>query len=125
MRTLGVQISSYLEGMGWLQVYLLLTILYVAIHYLFVSQTAQLLALYAVFLEVGVSAAVPAALMAYSLSFATNYFAGITPQGSSSNVLFAGSGYLEAREIYIHGGIVTLVNLLIYLLATPWMLGMS
>ncbi len=125
MRTLGVQISGYLQGMGWLEVYLLLSVLYVAIHYLFVSQTAQLLALYAVFLEVGVNAEVPAALMAFGLSFATNYFAAITPQGSSSNVLFAGSGYLEAREIYIQGGIVTLVNLLIYLLATPWMLGMS
>ena len=46
---------------------------YVVLHYLFVSQTAHMLALFAVFLQ---------------LLFATNYFAAITHQGSSANLLF-------------------------------------
>ncbi len=38
-------------------------------------------------------------------------------------VLFAGSGYITSREIYKYGGLVTLVNLLIYLfIGTPWIL---
>ena len=125
MKTLGEQIAFYIGDYNWVTVYIFLTVLYVLIHYLFVSQTAQLLALYAVFLQVAVNAQVPAALMAFMLSFATNYFAIITPQASSSNVLFAGSGYLPSEDIYKQGAIITALNTVIFLLATPWILWSS
>jgi len=125
MKTLGAQLTVYIGDFNWVTVYIFLTVLYVMIHYLFVSQTAQLLALYAVFLQVGVNAQVPAALMAFMLSFATNYFAVITPQASSSNVLYAGSGYLSSKEIYKQGAIITVLNMIIFLLATPWILWSS
>lgn len=125
MKTLGAQIAEQISGYSWVTVYILLTVLYVVIHYLFVSQTAQLLALYAVFLQVAVNAEVPAALMAFMLSFATNYFAVITPQASSSNVLFAGSGFLPSENIYKQGAIITVLNTAIFLLATPWIMWAS
>ena len=125
MKTLGAQIATYISGYNWVTVYILLTVLYVLIHYLFVSQTAHLLALYAVFLQVAVNAEVPAALMAFMLSFATNYFAVMTPQASSSNVLFAGSGFLPSEDIYKQGAIITVLNTAIFLLATPWILWAS
>jgi len=96
---------------------------YVLLHYLFVSQTAHLLALFGVFLDVGVRLGVPAAPLAFLLLFATNFFSAITPQGSSANLLFAGSGYLEQGEMYRLGAIVTTVCLGIYLLlGVPWLL---
>jgi DASS family divalent anion:Na+ symporter len=125
MKTLGAQIATYISDYNWVTVYILLTVLYVLIHYLFVSQTAQLLALYAVFLQVAVNAQVPAALMAFMLSFATNYFAVITPQASSSNILFAGSGFLPTEDIYKQGAIITVLNTVIFLLATPWIIWSS
>ena len=125
MSTLGGQIATYISGYSWVTVYILLTVLYVVIHYLFVSQTAHLLALYAVFLQVAVNAEVPAALMAFMLSFATNYFAVITPQASSSNILFAGSGFLPSEDIYKQGAVITIMNTVIFLLATPWILWSS
>ncbi len=125
MKTLGEQIAIYISGYSWMTVYILLTVLYVVIHYLFVSQTAHLLALYAVFLQVAVNAGVPAALMAFMLSFATNYFAVITPQASSSNILFAGSGFLPTEDIYKQGAVITVLNTVIFLLATPWILWSS
>jgi DASS family divalent anion:Na+ symporter len=125
MKTLGAQIATYISDFNWFTVYILLTVLYVLIHYLFVSQTAQLLALYAVFLQVAVNAEVPAALMAFMLSFATNYFAVMTPQASSSNVLFAGSGFLPSKEIYKQGAVITVLNTIIFLLATPWIIWSS
>ncbi len=125
MKTLGAQIATYISDYNWVTVYILLTVLYVLIHYLFVSQTAQLLALYAVFLQVAVNAQVPAALMAFMLSFATNYFAVMTPQASSSNVLFAGSGFLPSEDIYKQGAIITVLNTAIFLLATPWIIWAS
>jgi hypothetical protein len=49
-------------------------------HYMFVSQTAQILALFDVFLSVGVETGVPAPLMAFALLFDSSYFSTITPQ---------------------------------------------
>ena len=66
---------------------------------------------------------VPAALLAFQLLFATNYFSAITPQASSANLLFVGSGYSTQGELYRLGAITTVVNLLIYLVVgTPWLL---
>ena len=125
MKILGEQLATYIGGFNWVMVYVFLILLYIIIHYLFVSQTAHLLALYAVFLQVAVSAGVPAALMAFMLAFATNLFAAITPQASSSNILFVGSGFLPSREVYKQGAVVTVLNTVIFLLATPWIMWAS
>jgi DASS family divalent anion:Na+ symporter len=82
-----------------------------------------MLALYSVFLGVAMESGVPPMLMALMLLFATNFFSAITPQGSSANVLCAGSGYLNQRDMYRMGGLITLTNLLIFLtIGTPWIL---
>jgi divalent anion:Na+ symporter, DASS family len=100
-----------------------LLVVYVLLHYLFVSQTSHLLALFGVFLGVGVKLGVPAAPLAFRLLFATNYFAAISPQASSANLLFVGSGYLSQRDLYRLGLLHTGLCVLIYLLVgTPWLL---
>ena len=123
MAYLGEGIAGHLTGLSWPVVYVLLVVIYVLIHYLFVSQTAHMLALFGVFLGVGLGAGVPGEMMALMLLFATNFNSVITPQGSSANVLFLSSGYLTTGEVYRHGGVVTLANTLIYLIVgTAWML---
>ncbi len=123
MTAVGEQLSQDLEGLPWPVVYVSIVVLYVLLHYLFVSQTAQMLALYAVFLGVGINAGVPAKLMALMLLFATNFFSAITPQGSSANVLMAGSGYLTMPAMYRRGAVITACNLFIFLaIGTPWIL---
>jgi DASS family divalent anion:Na+ symporter len=88
-----------------------------------VSQTAHLLALFGVFLGVGVRLGVSAAPLAFLLLFATNFFSAITPQASSANLLFAGSGYLSQRELYRLGLITTVFNLAIYIVVgVPWLM---
>ncbi len=115
MSWLGEHISTFVAGYSWQIVYVLIVLAYVFIHYFFVSQTAQMLALFSVFLGVGVNAGVPADLMALMLLFATNFNAMITPQGSSANVIYLGSGYILSNEVYKYGGIITLLNSFIYL----------
>ncbi|WP_373070862.1 DASS family sodium-coupled anion symporter [Sulfurimonas sp.] len=123
MGWVGDNISMFIDGFSWPVVYIGLTLSYVLIHYFFVSQTAQMLALFSVFLGVGIKAGVPAEMMALILLFATNFNAIITPQGSSANVIYVGSGYIEAKEIYKVGGIITLINTLVFLtIGTAWML---
>jgi di/tricarboxylate transporter len=81
------------------------------------------LALFAVFLDVGARAGVPLPLMAFTLLFASSYFSTLTPQGGSQNVIFVGSGYLEQRELYRLGFLTVGFSLLVYLIVgTPWLL---
>ncbi len=123
MGYVGEHLSAGVEGLSWPVVYVSLIVIYVFIHYLFVSQTAQMLALFGIFMGVAIEAGVPPALTALMLLFATNFFSVITPQGSSANVIFVGSGYLTIGEVYRNGGLVTLANLLIFLIiGTPWIL---
>ena len=123
MKWLGEIISSGVEGLPWVWVYLILIVGYVLIHYFFVSQTAQMLALFSVFLGVAIKSGVPAELMAYMLLFATNFNAIITPQGSSANVIYTGSGYILPSEVYKVGGLVTLLNTVVFLsIGSLWMM---
>jgi DASS family divalent anion:Na+ symporter len=123
MGYLGQRLAGGMSGWSSVAAGTALVLTYVLLHYLFVSQTAHLLALFGVFLDVGVKLGVPAPLLAFQLLFATNYFSAITPQGSSANLLFAGSGYLSQKDLYRLGGITTAFNMVLYLLVgTPWLL---
>lgn len=123
MGWIGDNAATMVEGLSWPMAYVILIVSYVLIHYFFVSQTAQMLALFSVFLGVAIEAGVPPELMALMLLFATNFNAVITPQGSSANVIYIGSGYLEAGEVYRVGGILTLLNTFVFLtVGTAWIL---
>ena len=103
-----------------------LIVAYVLLHYLFVSQTAHLLAIFGAFMDVGVRVGVPAMPLAFLLLFATNFFSAITPQASSANLLFASSGYLSQRDLYRLGALTTGFNLAIYVaIGIPWLLLLS
>ena len=119
----GQRLASQLGGLSWPVTYVTLVVLYVAIHYMFVSQSSQVLALMGVFLDVGVRGGVPAPLMAFALLFASSYFSVITPQGGSQNVIFVGSGYLTQNELYRLGLLMTLFFLAVFLVVgTAWIL---
>jgi DASS family divalent anion:Na+ symporter len=122
MGYLGERLAGALGGLSAAAAGLLLLVAYVLLHYLFVSQTAHLLALFGVFLDVGVKLGVPLAPFAFLLLFATNFFSANTPQGSSANLLFAGSGYLSQGELYRLGALTTAFNLAVYVLVgAPWL----
>jgi DASS family divalent anion:Na+ symporter len=117
----GERLASRLSGLSWPVLYVSLIALYVGIHYLFVSQTSQVLALFSVFLDVGMRGGVPVPLMAFGLLFASSYFSVITPQGGSQNIIFVTSGYLTQGELYKLGLFTTLAFLAVYLLiGSPW-----
>jgi DASS family divalent anion:Na+ symporter len=123
MEFLGERLVMRLGGLPVVVAAVVILVAYVLLHYLFVSQTAHLLALFGVFLGVGVKLGVSPALLAYQLLFATNYFAAIAPQASSANLLFAGSGYLSQNDLYRLGALHTGFCIVLYLLVgTPWLM---
>jgi len=123
MGYLGRSFAAALSDLASPTAGLILVAAYILLHYLFVSQTAHLLALFGVFLDVGVKLGVNPVVLAFQLLFATNYFSLITPQGSSANLLFAGSGYLSQGELYKLGALTTTVSFLIYaVVGTAWLM---
>jgi DASS family divalent anion:Na+ symporter len=122
MEYVGDRLATALGGFPVVVAAVVLVVAYVLLHYLFVSQTAHLLALFGVFLGVGVKLGVSAPLLAFQLLFATNYFAAIAPQASSANLLFAGSGYLTQGELYRLGALHTAFCMLLFLVVgTGWL----
>jgi DASS family divalent anion:Na+ symporter len=122
MEFLGDRLVMRLGGLPVAAAAIILVVAYVLLHYLFVSQTAHLLALFGVFLGVGVKLGVSAPVLAFQLLFATNYFAAITPQASSANLLFVGSGYMTQGELYRLGAMHTAFCVILYLVVgTPWL----
>jgi len=123
MGYLGQRLGAALGGLPWPAVYVILVLAYVVLHYLFVSQTAHVLALFGVFLGVGAQLHVPVPVLGFALLFSTCYFSTITPQASSANLLAVGSGYLTQGELYKLGTITTAFNVLLLLVVgTPWLL---
>jgi len=122
MAFVGDRLAMRLGGLPIPLAAVVLIVAYVLLHYLFVSQTAHLLALFGVFLGVGVTLGVSPPLLAFQLLFATNYFAAIAPQASSANLLFAGSGYLSQGDLYKLGAIHTAFCMVLYLVVgTGWL----
>lgn len=122
----GQRLAAHIGGLSWPLTYVVLMMIYVAIHYMFVSQSSQVLALLGVFLDVGIRAGVPRPLMAFALLFASSYFSVITPQGGSQNVIFVGSGYLTQRELYRLGLLTTIFFLAVFMvIGTGWILLVS
>jgi divalent anion:Na+ symporter, DASS family len=123
MGYVGERLARMLSGSSWPIVFVVLTVLYVGMHYLFVSQSAQVLALFGVFADVGLRSGVPPTLMTFTLLFASSYACTITPQGGTHNVIFVGSGYLTQRELYRLGALTTACCVAIFLaVGTPWLL---
>ncbi len=123
MGYVGERLAHRLAGLSWPAAFVAIAVLYVLMHYLFVSQSAQVLALFGVLADVGIRSGVPAPLMVFTLLFASSWFSTITPQGGTQNVIFVGSGYLTQRELYRLGALTTGLCMLIFLVVgTPWLL---
>jgi DASS family divalent anion:Na+ symporter len=122
MGFVGQHLANAMGGLPPVAAGLALLVAYVLLHYMFVSQTAHVLALFGVFLDVGVKLGVPAAPLAFQLLFASNYFSAIAPQASSANLLFAGSGFLSQRDLYRLGATAVAFTMLIYVVVgSPWL----
>ncbi len=124
MGYLGQRLGGALGGLPWPAAYAILVVAYVLLHYLFVSQTAHVLALFGVFLgSRRRSSASRCRSSASPCSSRRSYMSTITPQASSANVLVVGSGYLTQGELYRLGTITTAFNILLLLLVgTPWLM---
>lgn len=88
---IGTEIGSVMSGSSWILILLLLNAAYFYTHYFFASGNAQIAALYAVFLGVGINLGIPAAPMAFMLAFTSSLYCSLTQYSHARGpILFGG-----------------------------------
>ncbi|SQI31325.1 Citrate/succinate antiporter [Serratia plymuthica] len=103
-------------GMSWVGGAILLTAIYLYSHYFFASATAHVTAMFAAFLAAGMTLGAPPALLGLILAFASSLMMSLTHYGTGTAPIVFGSGYVTLGEWWKTGFVVSVVNLLIWIL---------
>lgn len=111
----GDKMGGAVADFGWVSAFLILALVYFYSHYFFASNTAHVSAMYAPFLVVAVAAGAPAMLAALVLAFFSNLFSSMTHYGTGPAPVYFGSGYVEMGDWWKSGFLVSLVNIVIWL----------
>lgn len=123
---IGQQAAHSVSGMAWPMAFAILVLAYFFIHYMFASNTAQVVALYAVFLGAAVAAGVPPMFAALFLGFMGNLIGGITHYASGPAGVYYGSGYFSVGEWFKIGFMAAIVNLVVWgAVGTAWLFALG
>lgn len=123
---IGQQAAHSISGMAWPMAFAVLVLAYFFIHYMFASNTAQVVALYAVFLGAAVTAGVPPMFAALFLGFMGNLIGGITHYASGPAGVYYGSGYFSVSEWFKIGFMAAIVNLVVWgVVGTAWLFALG
>jgi DASS family divalent anion:Na+ symporter len=95
---IGQEMSDLVDGTHWLVAFGVLSIAYFYVHYLFASNTAQITAMYAVFLSTAIATGAPPVFAALALGYIGNLFGGLTHYASGPAGVISGSGYVKVAE---------------------------
>ena len=121
------QIVELVGGLNWVVAFVILFLIYFYSHYFFASNTAHVGALYPSFLMVAIGLGVPPTLAILVFAFSSNLFGGLTQYGSGPAPLYYGSGYIDIKDWWKLGFIISVVNIIIWMgLGSMWwkLLGM-
>ena len=111
----GESVSATVGGVGWVTGFLVLSLAYFYSHYLFASNTAHVSAMFAPFLAIALALGTPPLLAVFVLAFFSNLFAGLTHYASSAAPIFFGPGYVPLGMWWKVGGLLSIVNITIWL----------
>ncbi|EFP5505754.1 anion permease [Salmonella enterica subsp. enterica serovar Johannesburg] len=112
---IGDSIGSTMHGTSWIIILLLLNAAYFYTHYFFASGNAQIAALYAVFLGVGLHLNIPAAPMALMLAFTSSLYCSLTQYTHARGPILFGAGYVPTGVWWRTGFIISLFNQAVFL----------
>jgi DASS family divalent anion:Na+ symporter len=110
----GENVAELFAGTNWMVAAAGLLIVYFYSHYLFASSTAHIGALYLPFLLVLIKVGAPPLESALILGFASNLYMGLTHYGCGPAPILFGSGFLSLKEWWGIGAVLSVVNLLIW-----------
>lgn len=111
----GALIADAIEGLAWPVVLVLITVCYFLLHYMFASELAQVVAIYALFVSVAVAAGAPPLAAALMLGCTSGLIGAMTHYASGPSALIYGAGYVKTAEFLKVGLICGLVTVAIFL----------
>ena len=114
----GAIIGEYLYDIGsmhWVIILVVLNAIYTYTHYFFASGTAQVAALYVVFLGVGIKLGIPVYPLALLLGFSSSLYGSLTPYTHARSVIIFDSGYVTKKEWLKAGLMINALNQLIFI----------
>lgn len=112
--------AAYLEsgikslGFDWLGACILLTIIYLYMHYFFASTTAHIAAVFAAFYAAGLALGAPPMLYALMLAAAGNIMMSLTHYATGTAPVIFGSGYASVGEWWKTGFIMSVVSVIVF-----------
>jgi DASS family divalent anion:Na+ symporter len=112
---IGESIGSAMGDTSWVIVLLLLNAAYFYTHYFFASGNAQIAALYAVFLGVGIHLNIPAAPMALMLAFTSSLYCSLTQYTHARGPILFGAGYVPTGTWWRTGFLISLFNQAVFM----------
>lgn len=111
---IGGGVSGLVDGMPWVLAFAVLTLVYFYVHYLFASNTAQIVAMYAVFLGAAVAAGAPPVFAALVFGFIGNLFGALSHYASGPSGVIYGSGYVTVGEWFRVAFVMSVVIIAIW-----------
>ncbi len=108
-------IGGAVQGISWITAFLVLSLVYFYSHYFFASNTAHVSSMYGAFLAVAIAVGTPSMLAALVLAFFSNLFSSTTHYGTGPAPVLFGSGYVEMGTWWKLGGLISVVNILIWM----------
>ncbi len=108
---LAMNFQEFLGDLPWVYAYILLSLFYFYIHYLFASCTSHLSALFAGVLAIGKFFNVPLFLMGMTLSVFSNLFGCLTHYAATPASFFYGAGYIDIKSWWKIGFIVSIFHI--------------
>lgn len=107
--------SAQFAGMPWMTMLIVLSLVYTFAHYLLASNSAHIMALFAAFATILVSAGAPVlgvlillGALCNSASFLTHYGCGVTP-------IFFGAGFMGQGQWWKIGFIITILHIVVWM----------
>merc|ERR1712070_267986 len=102
---ISTSITGSLSSMhlAWPSMFLLIHGVYFFSHYMFASQTAHVLSLYAACMAMMMGAGAPGLLCALSLAMSTNLFGALTHYASGQAAVFYGTGHIPLATFWKQG----------------------
>lgn len=119
---IGDSVAGAVGSLPWLAAFAILTLVYFYSHYLFASNTAHVVAMYAVFVGAAIATGAPPLFSALVFGFIGNLFGGLAHYSSGPAGVIYGSGYVKTSELFRIGFLMSIVIILIWtLIGGGWM----
>ncbi|MGY4537643.1 DASS family divalent anion:Na+ symporter [Mucilaginibacter sp. UYNi724] len=112
----GHLVGGSMKQFSWQLAFPLIILVYSYCHYMFASATAQVAAMYSVFLAVGIAVGVPGPMLAIFLGACPTLMGSLTHYGHGPAPIFFGSTYVDMKDWWKQGFFMSVLFLLVWFL---------